>query len=167
MVARHVFSALSVVLLLLSSAHRSTAADSLRDKVIGTWKLVSWESLRSNGEVVNIWMGVHPTGVIMYQPGGYMAVEVMADPRPTFAANPATTPRSYDELRSAFFGYYAYFGTYTVNEAGDGVVHNVEGSERPAEVGLKYARSVVIDGKKLVITDAFLQGGTAAAARHP
>lgn len=104
-------------------------------------------------------MGLRPTGVIMYQPNGYMAVQIMADPPPTFTENPATTPPSYDELRNAFFGYYAYWGTYTINDAGDGVVHNVQASERPTEVGLKYPRSISIDGKKLVITTPSYKAG--------
>jgi hypothetical protein len=54
----------------------------------------------------------------------------MADPRPTFADNPATNPPTYDEFRNAFFGYYAYWGTYTINEAGHGVVHHVSEGER-------------------------------------
>jgi hypothetical protein len=81
-----------------------------------------------------------------------MAVQLMADPRPEFVQNPATTRPPYDEFRKAFFGYYAYWGTYTINDAGNGVVHNVKGSERPREVGLKYPRSVSIDGPKLVLT---------------
>jgi len=145
-------AAATTALLAASPAPAAWAEDSLRDKVIGTWKLISWESLRSNGEVVNVWMGLHPTGVIMYQPNGYMAVQIMADPRPTFADNPATTPPSYEELRNAFFGYYAYWGRYSINNTGDGVVHDVQASERPGEVGLKYPRSVSIDGAKLVIT---------------
>ena len=139
-------AAATTALLAASLAPTAWAEDSLRDKVIGTWKLISWESLRSSGEVVNVWMGLHPTGVIMYQPNGYMAVQIMADPRPAFADNPATTPPSYEELRNAFFGYYAYWGRYTINNAGDGVVHDVQASERPAEVGLKYPRSVSIEG---------------------
>jgi Lipocalin-like domain len=89
----------AAALLMLSPRPAALAADSLRERAIGTWKLISWESLRPNGEIVNVWMGLHPTGVIMYQPNGYMAVQVMADPRPTFAENPATTPPSQDELR--------------------------------------------------------------------
>jgi hypothetical protein len=149
----------AAALLMLSPRPAALAVDSLREKVIGTWKLIAWESLRPNGEIVNVWMGLHPTGVIMYQPNGYMAVQVMADPRPTFAENPAATPPSQDELRNAFFGYYAYWGTYTINDAGDGVVHNVQASERPAEVGLKYARSVSINGTNLVITTPTYKAG--------
>ena len=56
------------------------------------------------------------------------------------------------EFKDAFFGYYAYWGTYAINETGDGVIHTVLGSERPPEVGRKYPRHIAIDGTKLVIT---------------
>jgi hypothetical protein len=135
------------------------AQQGLKDRVVGTWKILSWETLRPNGEIVNIWMGLHPTGLIIYQPNGYMAVQFMADPRPTFAQIPATSPPPYDEFRNAFFGYYAYWGTYTINEDGNGVTHNVRGSERPGEVGIKYTRYISIYGTKLVITTPSYQAG--------
>jgi hypothetical protein len=58
--------------------------------------------------VLDIWMGPHPTGLIIYQSSGYMALQIMANPRPTFAQLPSKTPPSSDEFRNAFFGYYAY-----------------------------------------------------------
>src|SRR3974390_172977 len=125
---------------------------SLKDKIIGTWKVVALESLRPNGQVVNAWMGLHPTGLLIYQPNGFMAVQFMADPRPTFSKNPLTMPPPYDEFRNAFFGYYSYWGTYPMNDTGDGVVDNVLGSEHPGEVGLRYPRSVSIEGTNLVVT---------------
>jgi Lipocalin-like domain len=153
-----------VVTIVMSLTHTppmsaAFAQQSLKDRVVGTWKIISWESLRPNGQIVNIWMGLHPTGLIIYQPNGYIAVQFMADPRPTFTQIPATSPPPYDEFRNAFFGYYAYWGTYTINDAGNGVVHNVQGSERPGEVGIKYPRSVSIDGTKLVITTPSYQAG--------
>jgi hypothetical protein len=135
------------------------AAQTLKDRIVGTWRVISWESLRPNGQSVNIWMGLHPTGLILYQPNGYMAVQVMADPRPTFAQNPAASSPPFDEFRNAFFGYYAYWGTYTMNESGNGVIHNVRGSERPYEVGTTFPRSVSIDGTKLVITTPSYKAG--------
>jgi hypothetical protein len=155
-----------VVAIIMSLTHTpSTSAafaqQSLKDRVVGTWKVISWESQRPNGQVVNIWMGLHPTGLIIYQPNGYMAVQVMADPRPTFSQSPATSPPPYDELRNAYFGYYAYWGTYTINDAGNRVIHDVQGSERPGEVGLKYSRSISIDGTKLIITTPSYKAGLA------
>jgi len=137
------------------------AQQNLKDKLVGTWKMISWESQRSNGQIVNIWMGLHPTGLIIYQPTGYMALQIMADPRPTFAQNPITIPPPFDEFRNAYFGYYAVWGTYTINDAGNGVVHNLEGSERPGEVGKKHPRAVSIDGTKLVITTPSYKAGSA------
>jgi hypothetical protein len=70
----------------------ASAEQSLKDKIVGTWKIISWESQRSNGPVLNIWMGLHPNGLIIYQPNGYMAVQVMAataDVRPKSGNNSA------------------------------------------------------------------------------
>ena len=155
-----------VVAIVMSLTHApligaAFAEQGLKDKIVGTWKIISWESQRPNGQIVNIWMGLHPTGLIIYQPNGYMAVQIMADPRPTFTQNAATSPPPFDEFRNAYFGYFAYWGTYTINDAGNGVVHNLQGSERPAEVGRKYPRSVSIDGTKLVITTPPYKAGPA------
>jgi hypothetical protein len=31
------------------------AEQSQKDKIVGTWKVISWESRRPNGQIVNIW----------------------------------------------------------------------------------------------------------------
>jgi Lipocalin-like domain len=48
------------------------AQQTFKDRLVGTWKVVSWESVRPSGQVVNVWMGRHPTGLIMYRSNGYM-----------------------------------------------------------------------------------------------
>ncbi|WLB24100.1 lipocalin-like domain-containing protein [Bradyrhizobium japonicum] len=121
---------LGIMLLALCQVLPINAAfgdQNIRDKLVGTWKAVSWETRRPNGEIVNIWMGPHPTGLIIYQSNGYMAVQIMADPRPQFTQNPGTIPPPYDEFKTAYFGY-AYWGTYSANDDGSTDVHNVEGS---------------------------------------
>jgi hypothetical protein len=151
------------VLALLSVTWPATSAfaqRSLSKKIVGTWKMVSWETIRQNGEVLNIFAGQNPTGVIMYQPNGYMAIQVMANPRSRFAQNPVTTSPSSPEFRNAFFGYYAYFGTYKIDDATSTVYHTVLASERTVEVGLVYHRSVSIEGTKLVLTTPSYTAGT-------
>ena len=95
-------------------------------------------------------MEPHPTGLIIYHTNGYLAVQVISDPRPMFAESGLTATR--DELRNAYFGYYAYWGTYTINEADSTVEHNIQSSLRPEEVGVKYKRSLSFDGTRLVLT---------------
>jgi len=148
----------SAAALMLSPIPASTAAESIRDKVVGTWKLISWESLRSNGQSLNLLMGPHPIGVILYQPNGYMAVQVMHDPRPMFAERRSSAATS-DEIKNAYFGYYAYWGTYAINEAENTVEHNLQSSLFPEEVGRRYVRTLRFDGQKLVLTTPVFKAG--------
>jgi hypothetical protein len=136
----------AAVMLLTIAPSIAFAQQTLKDRLVGTWKVVSWESVRRSGQVLNVWMGLHPTGLIIYQPNGYTAVQIMADPRPTFAQLPEMTPPPCDEFRNAYFGYFAYWGTYTTNEAGNEVVHHVQGSERREAVGRNNRRSFSING---------------------
>jgi hypothetical protein len=117
--------------------------------VVGTWRLVSIEDIRPNGEIV-YWMGQKPAGIIMYDATGHMSVQFMRDPRPTFAAeyNRATL----EEIKSAYEGYFAYFGTYEVDEEKSTVMHHLEGSLRPQEVGIDYQRAFKLSGDRLVLS---------------
>ena len=123
----------------------------ISNKVIGTWKLVSIETIRPNGEIIYDWMGRKPTGLIIYDATGNMAVQIMRDPRPTFASNDSekATP---EEKRAAFEGYYAYFGTYELNEKDGVVIHHVQNSLHPEEVGINYKRFFKLSGNRLVLT---------------
>jgi Lipocalin-like domain len=157
MIRAFLISAASAAVLMLSPIPASTAAESIRDKAVGTWRLLSVESLRSNGQSLNIWMGPHPIGLIIYQPNGYMAVQIMHDPRPTFAESRVTG--TGDELRNAYFGNYAYWGTYTVDEAESTIEHKIQSSLWPEEVGGTRKRTLRFEGTKLVLTTPSYKAG--------
>lgn len=108
-------------------------------------------------------MGRHPTGAIVYSASGHMSVQFMRDPRPVTAASAdadaarlagarpfANLPA--DQLRDLLEGYYAYFGRYQLNPAGDSIAHYVETNLRPTEVGVTYRRAVHLDGDRLFIS---------------
>jgi Lipocalin-like domain len=135
-------------------AQAPTQNGPLRERAVG-WKLISWETVRANGQALNLIMGPHPTGLIMYSPNGYMAVQVMHDPRPTLNYLTAAG----DEFKQAYLGYYAYWGTYTINEADSTVEHNIQSSLYPVEVGRKFKRSLLFDGAKLVLTTPPFKAG--------
>jgi hypothetical protein len=80
-----------------------------------------------------------------------MSVQFMRDPRPTFKTG-AWFTATLEEKKDAFEGYYAYFGTYEVNEKEGSVLHRVQGSLRPEEVGVSYKRSFMLSGNRLVLT---------------
>jgi len=137
---------------------RGRQSTSKNDKLFGVWDLVSLEDQRPNGQVV-YWLGTHPQGTITYTPSGRMAVQFMRDLRPTFAQGNVWTPGGLDllptapviEIRDALVGYYAYFGTYEVDERTRTVTHHVTASLRSHEVGLNYVRPYELKDDQLVL----------------
>src|ERR1019366_7120069 len=95
--------------------------------------------------------GRNPDGLIIYDATGHVSVQIMRDPRPTFESG-RDRPETLDEFKTAYGGYYAYFGTYEVNEAEGIVLHHVRGSLWPREVGTEYKRNVALSGNRLILT---------------
>ena len=126
--------------------------------LIGVWDLVSYEDHRPNGEVIHRW-GSRPSGVLTYSRAGRMTVQFMRDPRPTFAAGRVWSPdnqtllpaASASEIRDAYAGYYAYFGTYEVDERAQTVTHHITASLRSHEVGADNVRQFELSGDQLVL----------------
>jgi hypothetical protein len=117
----------------------------------GAWRLLSIEDQRANGEII-YWMGPKPYGLIIYDPSGYMSVQFMRDPRPVFTTKYSqATP---EEVRNAYQGYFAYFGTYEVNSEKRLITHHLQGSLRPEEVGIDYDRFFRIEDDRLILTMA-------------
>ena len=147
----------------LAAAPVSAQSVPARPRIVGTWLLETIVDTLPNGSV-KYWMGQHPTGAIVYSASGHMSVQFMRDPRPTLAtgADPsANTARlagsdpfaslGAEQLRDVLSGYYAYFGRYQINAAGDSIAHFVETSVRPTEVGVTYRRRIRIEGGRLFI----------------
>lgn len=108
---------------------RAHAIPAAARRFVGSWRLVSTEERRPNGEVVprtgRLW--TDPMGLIQYDSTGHMAVQITARERPRFAGAQPTGEEALDALRS----YVAYFGTYTVDEAAQTVTHHTVGNVNP------------------------------------
>ena len=120
------------------------------EQFVGTWKLASFESQRSSGEVTYP-MGKDAVGMIMYDANGHMSVQVMRPDRPVFASSDRIkgTPA---EIVPAFEGFIAYYGTYEVNEEEGIVTHHVEGSLFPNWVGIAHRRFFEFSGNRLTLS---------------
>jgi hypothetical protein len=124
----------------------------------GVWELVSLEDHQPDGKIV-YWLGRAVTGTITYTPGGRMFVQFLGDPHPRFAAGNVFSPSgrallpaaANDEIRTVYGGYYAYFGTYDIDESKRVVTHHVASSLRPQEIGLNYKRPYELTGDRLVL----------------
>src|SRR5262250_487573 len=90
----------SIVLgLCLAALSNAAYGQSLRDRLVGTWTLVSWGTL-SGGVEVPVPMSKGGTGIITYSPDGYVCVSIMGPNRAKFAS-PDFTGGSVDEKAAA------------------------------------------------------------------
>ncbi|MBR1092044.1 lipocalin-like domain-containing protein [Bradyrhizobium manausense] len=119
------------------------------------------EAVTVKGNETVPWFGRHPpiTGVIIYSENGWMSVQIAG-------AHAGTISRAdFDKLsaadRAAWFDeYYAYCGTFEVDDAAHVVTHHVVSSLLPYETGTILKRNVSIneDGLSL-LTPARDDGG--------
>ncbi len=91
----------------------------------------------------------------MYDASGWMSVQIVSDPKPRvpvsssrekFLASPS------DEKVAAVDGYYAYFGTWTIDSSGKTVTHHIRQSLYPAERGEEGVRRLLLRGNQLTLT---------------
>jgi hypothetical protein len=126
-----------------------------RQDVFGPWKLISIEATNQEGEVFRPF-GDTPSGMIMYDPSGYMSYTAMRAGRPKFASGDigGGTP---EETKAAFEGFDAYCGTYELN-LGEGIItHHVEASKSPDWEGSEQVRFFRIEADRLTIETVPIQ----------
>lgn len=128
-----------------------------RRNLVGVWELVSLQDHRPNGDVLD-WMGKNPTGLLIYSPNGRMTIQIMRDPRPTAAVamwssdgHDLLASAPANEIRDAYSGYYAYFGTWDADEGAHTVTHHVRASLRSGEVESDYIRPYELSGEQLLL----------------
>ena len=103
-------------------------------------------------------MGKNAVGEILYGADGHFAVQIMPSNRPNFSTNDFLGG-TVDEKRSAFEGYIAYFGRYSMYEGF--LIHHIAGSLFPNWIGSDQKRYYEFAGDRLTLTtDPFLGGGT-------
>lgn len=112
-----------------------------RDKVLGTWKLVSYEvEVQATGEKGPV-MGQNPTGYVAFTPGGRVFFILTGEAR---------KPAKNDQERAALLNtLVAYTGTYRVE--GDKWTTKVEVAWNPEWVGTEQVRSFKLDGERLQV----------------
>lgn len=127
-------------------------------KLVGNWTLVSYVTEHPDGSCGKPYGDA--VGRLSYDAHGNMAGQVMRPGRSD------VTRRQWgaQEVRAAYAGYIAYFGTYEITGDGDTVVHHVEGALNPGWVGGDQVRRMRFDGELLILSTDVPKGG--AMVRH-
>jgi lipocalin-like protein len=118
----------------------------VKDRLIGSWRLVSYETRDAAGRTARPYGDA--VGRLSYDALGNMAGQVM---RPNRAPVQLGTGAA-QQIRAAYIGYIAYFGTYEVAPDGRSVTHHVEGALNPEWVGGDQVRRLRFEGEQLVLS---------------
>lgn len=134
----------------------TSSRTSVRAQLIGSWRLLSRESRRENGQVeADKGLSTLPLGVLIYDQSGHVAAQLSRRDRTVSmfrdeCAIAAETKGTADTAQTVL-GYDAYFGTYTLNEKEGIVTHHLEAAIWPGDIGKNIDRRFTISGDRLTI----------------
>lgn len=121
---------------------------SLKDQIVGTWTLVSWEQTRADGSK-NQRFGTTPKGINTYDSNGHFSLIIMRPDLPKLAAGDPEKPTP-EEAQAIARGAIAYYGTYTVNDADKTINLKLDATTLPNQVGMDQKRVVTsINGNEM------------------
>lgn len=139
-----------------------------KTKFIGTWKLVSWETQTTQGEIIYPF-GKNPIGYITYTTDGYMSANIMKSDRLNInialqelmqarqvLLKPWLLLTSWKYIQAGFryfqasTNYISYGGRYEIVE--EKVIHYVDISLIPDWTGTNLERNFKFVDEKLVLS---------------
>ena len=118
----------------------------MKERLIGNWRLVTYETTETEGRRGKPYG--EAVGRLSYDDRGNMSGQVMRPDRTRVELGEGNA----QQVRAAYLGYIAYFGTYEVAADGTSVVHHVEGALNPAWVGGDQVRRMRFEGERLVLS---------------
>jgi hypothetical protein len=138
--------------------------NSIRDSLIGTWRLVSYQAQDARGKISNP-LGRNLLGLLCYTNDGFMSMQVMREDRPGYNSSDLRISL-VEEMPAAANGSVAYAGRFSVDEAASTVTHHVQLSSSPTWVGTDQTRTVALGAGRLYLEGGFVKiNGTLQAPR--
>ena len=132
---------------LIETFKLTPTAAQLRNQLVGTWRLVSFQRKTiATGETVDIF-GKAPKGYITYGQDGRVMVLFVKDERPRPRDLAAMTDQQRADLHKTMF---AYSGTYDFD--GEKVTHHLDVSWNEIWTNTDLVRTVKFDGRKVILT---------------
>ena len=124
-----------------------------------TWRLLDCYGKWTDGRITYPY-GEHAEGQLMYNDHGSFSGQIAGSGRPVFESGNLLkgTP---EEIKKAFEGYIAYYGTYEVDENNSQITHHVENGLCPNWVGNNQSRTYEFEGQNLRLNTQPIKGAKA------
>ncbi len=130
----------------------------VRDKIRGAWRLVSYVVQDDRDGPVNHPLGPDAQGLIIYTHDGYMSAQLMRGDRPEYDHSDIGGG-TVEQAAAAAAGYLAYSGPYVVDEDTAIVHHDVVVSLLPNWLGTVQLRHSTLTGDRLTLVAEAPVGG--------
>src|SRR5215468_1646237 len=119
----------------------------LKEQLVGTWTIVSWEDIAPNGTKRQI---ANPKGFLIFDSDGRYAQVIARADRPKFKSPGEPT---VDELAAAAEDFFAAnAGTWRVSEAEKLLIQRFEAELRPNNEGTLFRSGINLSGDELRLT---------------
>ena len=151
---------IAVAIILPLTADGARVPDRARE-IFGTWKLLHYKSIRSDGSSVDLY-GAAPLGQLIYDSSGHMSVHLLKPDLPKCGTMDRRKCAA-TVARVAFDNYFGYWGRYKLSSDGRSVMHQIEGASVPDWVGTSQDRYIELSGNRLTITTPLQQVGGVAS----
>jgi hypothetical protein len=142
----------------LSASGLQAQQKSLKDQLVGSWTLVSWERINPDGGKVQAF-GANPRGVTTFDATGRFSLIFLRSDLPKLASNDRLKATA-DESIKIVQGSIAYFGAYTVDETKKAIVLNIDGTTFQNQLGRSQTRLITsLSADELKITNPAATAG--------
>jgi hypothetical protein len=133
-------SAIAVLGLALLPASAFSQQKSLKEQIVGTWTYASTKYKFPDGKTTDTF-GPNAKGMLMFDAAGHVVFINMRSDLPKFASKDRTKGTS-EENQAVVAGSFAYFGTYTLNEAERTFTVHYQGTTFPNFDGVDAKRTI-------------------------
>jgi hypothetical protein len=154
-------AAIPAIALAVSSGGSLAQPKTLKDQLVGSWTLVSAETIEPSGSKLPLVKGTPMKGVQVFTADGRLSFQVIGDHQ-KIASNDRYKMTA-EEMKAIAESILSYFGTYTVNEAEKSYTIRIESSSFQNQTANPAKRMVELNGDDLKITNpGRLAGGQTA-----
>jgi len=129
-----------------------------RQDLVGAWRLLDIDVEGPAGREADPFYGNGSRGLLIYDASGWFSVQIEGSGRPALqvpSVRGAVLEQSDSTTRlkaAALDSYYAYYGTWSFDQATSTVTHHAKGALYPAEDDATYPQHVEVVGKRMIFT---------------
>jgi hypothetical protein len=128
-----------------------------RRDLVGAWRLVDIDVEGPAGREADPFYGRGSRGLLIYDTSGWFSVQIEGAGRPELQVpsvrGAVEQGDSTARLKAAALdSYYAYYGTWSFDQATSTVTHHAKGALYPAEDAATYPQHVEVVGKRMSFT---------------